>query len=80
MEPAANFRMQILRAIVLPPLLFFILSAVFFGLIVHLLSELDRVGQADRLIDRVNATSRLLVDRETARSGYLVATSPGKMN
>jgi hypothetical protein len=76
MESAANFRKWILPAIVVPLLLSCILWAVLLGQGVHLLSELDRVGQSDRLIARVHATSRSLTDRETARLGCRVEGSP----
>jgi PAS domain S-box-containing protein len=76
MESAVNFRKWILPAIVVPLLLSCILWAVLLGQGVHLLSELDRVGQSDRLIARVHATSRSLTDRETARLGCRVEGSP----
>lgn len=76
METPADFRRQIFWAVALPPALFLILWAIYFGLVVGLLSELNRVVPADRLLDRANATSRLLVDREAALLGYLAEGSP----
>ncbi len=72
MRTVATFRNQILRVIILPALLFCILSGVFFGLVLQLLSVLDQVDQADRLVARANATLRALVDREAALRAYLV--------
>jgi PAS domain S-box-containing protein len=73
MGPAVNFRGQVLRAVVLPTLLSGVLSAVCFGLAVHLHSELDRVVRADRPIARADVTSASPGGREAAPRSDLIA-------
>jgi len=76
MNAAAKFRWQIERAVALPTLLLGLLSAVFFGLVIHLLSVLGQVDEADRRISRAYAASRLLSGMEVGLRDYLVAGAP----
>ena len=57
MEPARSYRRQLVRAVVFPTLLFGILSAVLFALVVHLLLEIDRRNQVGHLSSAASSRS-----------------------
>jgi len=79
MSPDANFRRQIRRVALVPPLILCLLSAIFFGQVVLLLSAFDRVARKDHLIDRAHETSRLLADRADGLRDHLASGSPATL-
>jgi PAS domain S-box-containing protein len=68
MNPTADLRRRFPRAIALPTLLFGLLAVIFFGLIVHLLSVLDQIEDADRLVTRARRVSELLEESKDERT------------
>lgn len=58
------FRRELARAVVLPPVLFAGLAAVFLGLIAHLLAVIARIDRSDTVIARTSRIQALLVDMQ----------------
>lgn len=72
----SHFRNLLTRSVVMPPVLFAVLSCVFLAQIMYLLSAAQWVSHTDEVIDETHAILTLLVDGETGLRGYLIAGRP----
>ncbi|MGZ5200280.1 MAG: response regulator [Telluria sp.] len=68
-----QFRRILARNVALPLVLSVLSAAVFVGIIVYLLSELNAVERSEQVIGKANQVSKLAVDMETGLRGYLLS-------
>ncbi|MEP0911698.1 CHASE3 domain-containing protein [Leptolyngbya sp. GB1-A1] len=71
-----QLQQRLTKAFVLPIVLLLLVSGIFIGQTLHLMTALQWVDHTDRVISHANRVQKLLLDMETGNRGYLLTREP----